>query len=232
MSTSLLAIRAELAALRLQIHQLECAEKLIEASYQLTVPQTPPQPRQAAAPTAHKRTQRQAAAPATRKRTPPQQAAASTARKRSSGPNPTRTQLREHIFAHAPVSRRELLAAFSGSAKSIDNKLRAMVAAGEIAVDGPRGAQRYRPPDVAVEMPRPELVVSAPVPARGLYPVYDAIVDRNGATTEQLVRDTGLPAAQVVEQGRRLRQLGLVRFTGVGETRKWLPVRSQGSAAA
>lgn len=221
MTTSLIAIRAELATLRLQVHQLECAERLIDATYQLTVPQTPPQPRQAATPT-------------TRKRTPPQprQAAASVARKRTSGPNPTRAQLREHIFAHAPVSRRELLAAFSGSAKSIDNKLRAMVAAGEIAVDGPRGAQRYRPPDVAVEMPRPELVVSAPVPKRGVYAVYDVVVDRDGATMEQLVSDTALTAEQVIEQGRRLMQLDLVRYTQVGKTRKWLPVHSHGRAAA
>lgn len=205
MTTALEAIRSELATLRLQVHQLECAERLVDTTRQLAVPQTPPQPRQAAAP---------------------------TARKRPSGQNPSRTQLREHIFAHAPINRRELLAAFGGSAKSIDNKLRAMVAAGEIGVDGPRGAQRYRPPDVPVEMPRPELVTNAPVPARGVYPVYDVIVDRNGATTEQLARETGLPTDLVVEQGRRLAQLGLVRFTDVGKARKWLPVRSQGSAAA
>lgn len=63
----------------------------------------------------------------------------------------------------------------------------------------------------------------ASLPDRGVYPLYDTIVDLGGATTEQLARRTGLPRNLVVERSRRLRQLGLVRFTGVGETRMWLP---------
>jgi hypothetical protein len=64
-------------------------------------------------------------------------------------------------------------------------------------------------------------------PERGVYPVYDAIADLHGATTDQLALQTRLPAATIVKQGRRLIQLGLVRFTGVGKSRMWLPVSSE-----
>jgi hypothetical protein len=57
--------------------------------------------------------------------------------------------------------------------------------------------------------------------------MYDAIVDLDGATTEQLSRRTGLPTSLVVEQGRRLVALGLVRFTQVGEARVWRATQSE-----
>jgi hypothetical protein len=64
-------------------------------------------------------------------------------------------------------------------------------------------------------------------PERGVYPLYDAIVELNGATTAQLANQTGLPTKLVVEQGQRLLQLGLVRFMGVGRERKWLTTQPE-----
>src|SRR5580692_10044376 len=46
----------------------------------------------------------------------------------------TLTQLREHIIAHAPVTRRELLQALNGHPTAIDKKVRRLLANGEIAV--------------------------------------------------------------------------------------------------
>jgi hypothetical protein len=57
--------------------------------------------------------------------------------------------------------------------------------------------------------------------------MYDAIIDLDGATTEQLSRRIGLPTSLVVEQGRRLVALGLVRFTQVREARVWRATRSE-----
>jgi hypothetical protein len=68
----------------------------------------------------------------------------------------------------------------------------------------------------------------APVaPERGVYPLYDAIVDLDSATTAQLANRTGLPTKLVVEQGQRLLQLGLVRFIGVGREREWLTTQPE-----
>jgi hypothetical protein len=200
MSGALEAIRAERARLLVQVHQLDCAEALLSPSHQPTVHDDPAPPR---------------------RRSPRRTGG------RSKGENPTRAQLREHIVAHAPIGRRELLAAFGGSPQALDNKLKKMLEAGEIGADGRPGARRYRAPDGPATLPRPKIVASGRVPERGVYPVYDAIVDRDGATTEQISRQTRLPTSVVVEQGRRLIQLGLVRFTGAGRTRKWLPVKSE-----
>jgi hypothetical protein len=200
MSGALEAIRAERASLLLQVHQLDCAESLLSPSRQPTVYDDP---------------------------APERNGSTRATGGGSKGQNPTRAQLREHIVAHAPIGRRELLVAFGGSPNAIDNKLRKMLDAGEIGADGRPGARLYRAPDGPATPPRPEIVVSGRAPERGVYPVYDVIVDRNGATTEQISRQTGLPRSVVVEQGRRLIQLGLVRFTGAGRTRKWLPVKSE-----
>jgi hypothetical protein len=51
--------------------------------------------------------------------------------------------------------------------------------------------------------------------------MYDAIVDLDGASTQQLSSRMELPTSVVVEQGRRLVRLGLVRFTQAGQERVW-----------
>jgi hypothetical protein len=153
--------------------------------------------------------------------------------------NPTKAELRDHVIAHAPVTRGEILSALGGEPHTMDNKLKRLLHSGEISAEGPRGARRYLPPDVgphtapAKDIPR-EIAYSSPddIPPRGVYPVYDVIVDLGQATTQQLSSRTGLPADRVVEQGRRLLQLGLVRFTDVGDTRAWLPTRQPGRERA
>jgi hypothetical protein len=69
-------------------------------------------------------------------------------------------------------------------------------------------------------------------PDRGVYPLYDAIVGLNGATTAELASQTGLPTSHVFKQGRRLIQLGLVRITEVDNARMWLPVQTKTRDAA
>jgi hypothetical protein len=104
---------------------------------------------------------------------------------------------------------------------------------GEIVTEGERGAYRYRAADAPKTVSVPAVVagsVSAVAPERGVYPLYDAIVDTGGASTDQLSRRMQLPASVVVEQGRRLVQLGLVRFTDVGSGRVWRAVRAGGEA--
>jgi hypothetical protein len=90
-----------------------------------------------------------------------------------------------------------------------------------------RGACDTQVTSIAAQSKTP----SAP-PERGVYPLYDVISDLNGATTEQLCKRTGWQRAVVVERGRRLMQLGLVRFTGVGGRRMWLPTQSEERDAA
>ncbi|MGH2853091.1 MAG: hypothetical protein ACRDLF_02720 [Solirubrobacteraceae bacterium] len=140
--------------------------------------------------------------------------------------------MRDYIIAHAPLTRGEIVAALGGSPQAIDSKLKHMLADGEIGADGRRGALRYRSPDAPTRTLVPvgsksDVLPSPILPPRGVYPLYDAIVDLNGATTEQLARHLGLPTNLVVEQGRRLIQLGLVRFTGVGKARMWLLTLSE-----
>jgi hypothetical protein len=135
----------------------------------------------------------------------------------------TREQVREYVVAYGPVTRGQIVAGLGGHPKTMDNKLRSLLASGEIEADGPSGARRYRAPHPkapaaggARRKPGPS------APERGVYPVYDAIRDLGGATTEQLAAATALPASIVVEQGRRLRQLDLVRFAGQGADRLWV----------
>jgi hypothetical protein len=204
MTTVLEAIHAELPAARLYVSRLEYAKELFDHAHQGMEPQSTA-PR-------HNQTKR--------------------ARKGSDRRNPTRSQLRDYIIAHAPLTRGEIVAALDGSPQAIDCKLKHLLADGEIGADGRRGALRYRSPDgptrtlapVGSKSDVPPLPI---LPPRGVYPLYDAIADLNGATTEQLARHIGLPTNLVVEQGRRLIQLGLVRFTGVGKARMWLPTPSE-----
>jgi predicted transcriptional regulator len=197
LTIALEAVRDVLAVRRSQVHRLECVEALL-------------------GPARPSHTVHEPAAVEPRAQRKPA--------KRASVKHPTRAQLREHISANAPSSRRELLDTFGGTGTALEKKLRTMLRAGELRVEGKRGARQYYPLDAPVKLPRPELVRDAALPDRGVYPVYDVISDRGGATTAQLARLTGLPAALVVEEGRRLVQLGLVSFTEAGQTRKWLPV--------
>jgi hypothetical protein len=201
MTTAIEAIRGELATLRLHINRLECAEAMLGPAHELIEPPSSVVPSNGVMLTTPKESRRR---------------------------NPTRVQLREYIIEHAPITCRELLVALGGSPQAMHNKLRRLLADGEIGVDGRPGARRYRSPDVPERTVMPSIASgTTPTPQtppeRGVYPLYDAIVELNGATTEQLVRRTGLPTSLVVEQGRRLMQLGFARFTGVGDRRMWLP---------
>ncbi len=203
MTTALEAVRGEIAALRLHVSRLECAEAMLGSADTLTQPSPSITPSNSATPGTHREPRRQ---------------------------NPTRAQLREYVIKQGPIARRDLLTALGGNPQAMDNKLARLLADGEIGADGRPGARRYRPPDVsehAAARPTAQSPMPAPQtpPERGVYPLYDAIVELNGATTQQLVSQTGLPSNLVVEQGRRLMQLGLARFTGTGDSRMWLPAQ-------
>jgi hypothetical protein len=205
MTTALEATQEELTTLRMRVNCLEQAEALLSPAYKPTEPRQPTGPR-----------------PMQAKRVP----------RRSIRRGSTRTQLRKHIIAHGPLTRGELATALNCHPNSMDYKLRRLLADGEVTADGRPGARLYRAPDAAKVVSTPTLASSKinalqTRPERGVYPTYDAIIDLNGATTEQLTKRTALPANLVVEQGRRLMQLGLVRFTGVGRERLWLPTPSE-----
>lgn len=205
MITALEAIRGEISILRLRVSCLEQAAEVLGPLYE---------PMESHDPTGPK--------PGPAKRTP----------RRPTRRNVTCAQVREHVIAHAPITRRELIEALGDQPDALDKKLRRLVARGEIGVDGQRGGRLYGSPNPPEVASLPSVEPSAPSeprrpPDRGVYPTYDAIIDLGTATTEQLMRRTGLPTSLVVEQGRRLRQLGLVRFTGVGDARVWMPAQSE-----
>jgi hypothetical protein len=192
--------------LRLRVSCLEQAETVLGPLYESIEPSRPAEPR---------------SRPANR-----------TPRRRRGRGHVTRTQVCGYVIEHGPVTRSEVLEALGGEPKSIDGHLSRLLARGELGADGKRGARRYRPPIVPEVTPTPAFapdnVRSAQtLPNRGVYPMYDAIVDLDGATTKQLVKRTGLPSSLVVEQGRRLMRLRLVRFTGVGDARVWLPAQPE-----
>ncbi len=108
MTTVLEAIRAELPAARLYVSRLEYAEALFDPAHQVMEPQ-------ATAPR-HNETKR--------------------ARKGPDRRNPTRSQVRDYIIAHSPLTRGEIVAALDGSPQAIDCKLKRLVAEGEIGADG------------------------------------------------------------------------------------------------
>lgn len=199
--TALDAVREEIAALRLHVSRLECAEAMLGSASALTGPSAPIAPSSSWTPASQREPRRQ---------------------------NPTRAELRGYVIEQGPITRRELLIALGGNPKAMDEKLARLLANGEIAADGRPRARRYRPPDASAQAAahptaQSPMPASQTPPERGVYPLYDAIVDLNGATTQQLVSQTGLPSNLVVEQGRRLMQLGLARFTGTGDGRMWLP---------
>ena len=202
MSTVLDAINSELAMLRLRISCLEQAEEALRPLYGATGPVEPI-----------------AVKPSTTKK----------ASAGSRSVDPSREQLHEYIVAHGPVAIGDIVDALGGVSERVSGKVRRLVANGQIAADGKPWERLYRAPDVVTPIdttgsgraPQPE------IPPRGTYPLYDTIVELDGASTQQLVQRTGLPTSTIIEQGRRLMQRGLVRFTGVGDARVWLPVQSE-----
>jgi hypothetical protein len=202
MSTVLEAIRSELAMLRLRLSCLEQTEELLGPLYDPTWPMEPI-----------------TAKPSTSRKAP----------SRPQSVDPTREQLHEYIVAHGPVANHEIVAALGGNPRRVNDKIRRLVANGQIAAAGGRGERRYRAPEVVIPVASgvSGRASQLEIPPRGTYPMYDAIIDLDGATTEQLCKQTGLPASAVVEQGRRLMQRGLVRFTDVDDARVWLPAQSE-----
>jgi hypothetical protein len=202
MISPLQAVREELASLRPRVGALEQAEALLASAYEVLGPPEVEAPRSVAA-------------------------GITRASRAPSGGRATREQIRDYVVTCGPVGRGDILAALGGDPKSVDNRLRSLFVKGEIEADGRRGARRYRAPSTTAQSRvggtgRKAGQTSSSVPERGVYPVYDAIGDLGGATTEQLAVATGQPKTHVVEQGRRLVQLGLVRFAGVGGKRMWL----------
>lgn len=198
MISPLEAIREELASLRPRVGALEQAEALLVSAYEVLGPPAVEAPRTMAV-------------------------SIKRASRAPGGGGPSREQIYDFVVTCGPVGRGEILAALGGNPKSVDNRLRSLFVKGEIEADGRRGSRRYRAPSTkAPSAGRKMGRASSPVPERGVYPVYDAIGDLGGATTEQLAAATGQPTSHVVEQGRRLVQLGLVRFAGVGGKRMWL----------
>jgi hypothetical protein len=145
-----------------------------------------------------------------------------------------RAHVREYVVAHGPLSRRQLVDAVGGHPDAISKILKRLLDDGEIAAEGRSRSRRYRAPgpDTPVRDERPQPGSRRTPPARGVYPVYDAIADAGGATTVELAAKMGMPVAIVVEQGRRLVQLGLVRFAGAGGQRQWLPASDAAGDAA
>lgn len=198
------AIRAELDALRMHVDRFEQAEAVLRPLFEPVEQSAQTEPRAVAE----------------------DQASTAPPRKQVSS-----EKLCEYVLEHAPVTRSQLIAALGGSPDSIDKKLRRLVSNGEIGVKGKRHNRLYGPSATAhvVSMPSLEAGTAAPVaapPERGVYPMHDAIGDLGGATTEQLAKRLGLPTSAVMQQGRRLLQLGLARFTEVGDARLWLPAQS------
>jgi hypothetical protein len=202
MTVALEAIREELALLRPRLGALEQAEALLASAYE------PPTPRPAVdryGPSAAA----VAAAPAV-----------GAPRPRDARPRVTRAQVRDYVVAEGPVRRGEILTGLGLRPSTLDKKLKRLLDDREIAADGRAGARHYRAPGRSTR--RTAARAPSPAPERGVYPVYDAIGDCGGsATTPQLAAATGLPASLVVEQGRRLTRLRLVRFAGVGGKRVW-----------
>lgn len=202
MSTPLDAIREELQRLRPRVAGLERAEAALVPTYE------PP----TASPPARKR--------GTGKKRP----AKPRASRRTSYTNPTPEQIRAFVVEQGPVVRDDVVKTLGGHPKTIGTHIRKLLDQGLIAADGQAPGRRYRAPDTA-----PTVAVTAPPgpppgpPERGVYPVFDAIVDLRQATNDQLVQRTGLSKVEVVQEARRLSGLGLVRFVDSDSERVWLP---------
>ena len=219
MNTALEAIRAELAGLRPRVGLLEQAEALLAPAYEPAKHAEPGEPPR-----------------------PPREPDGRADRRPPSRPsgtptvvNPSRGEIREYVCAKGPVSRGEVLAALGGSAYAMNSKLKALLAAGQIAATGKPKALRYHacegserakrgPAALRRQGARVANGIHPDAPPRGVYRVYDAIADSGGATTDRLMDATGLSEDAVIHEGRHLRRLGLVRYGRQGSERKWSPV--------
>lgn len=151
------------------------------------------------------------------------------------GPDVTLAQVRDHVVAHGPIARSHVVAALGGDPKAIGRKLRTLLDRGEIAADGRPGALKYRAPSARRTVPA---AASAPAPAassspleRGVYPVYDALLDNGGtATTKRLAELTGLSTSMVLNRARELERLEYVKSVGSGRGRRWMAIDDAGVA--
>ncbi|HEY2718003.1 MAG TPA: hypothetical protein VGI52_00125 [Solirubrobacteraceae bacterium] len=193
MTTALEYLHKELDILRSRVTSLEKAEEILRPAYELPKQQEPAARAQSS----------------TSSQPTPQ--------------NPTQVQLCDYIAAHHPITRGELLTALGGNAKAVDKKLNLLLMSGRIGADGRPGRRRYRPPGPHRPAPDGQSGLSPVAPARGVYPMYDEIVDLGMVTTESLAQRTGKPASQIVKEGRKLLQLKLVRISEDGSTRAWFP---------
>jgi hypothetical protein len=203
MKTILDAIAGELAVLYLRIKCLEGIEELIVPAYGL--------PGQKA------ELQRLGSTPPTR----------SKQRNKNHSPKTASSEeVRDHVIKHGPLSRRDLVNAFGGNPTSVGRRLKSLLEDGEIGADGPSGARRYRAPetfDIESTLSTIRRVTHTVLPERGVYPVYDVILDLNGASNEQLQKQTGLAKHIVVKECRGLVRLGLIWCTQAGKARVWRP---------
>lgn len=200
MGNPLDAIRGELRELRPRVERLEQAERVLAPSYD------PPE-------TQHRR--RGAGS-----KDKPQ-------RRRRRG-SPTRAEILAFVIENGPVRRRDVLAGLGGDPGSVGGHLKRLFTDGEITADKEGPGRNYR--GHANHGPRVGRGATAGAggsapppgpPGRGVYPVYDALVELGRATTEQLVERTGRTKSEVVQQGRRLTRLGLVRFADSDGERVW-----------
>lgn len=203
MKTILDAIAEELAILRLRINCLERAQALIAPAYGLPALNAKPQEPGSAGPRQSRR------------------------RDRNHSPkSASREEIRDHVVRHGPLGRSDLVKALGGDPTGISQKLKRLLDAGEIGADGPSGSRLYRASekfDIESTLATIRQTAHTTLPERGVYPVYDAILDLGGASNQQLQAHTGLPKDIVVEQCRRLVRLGLIWCKRVGNTRIWRP---------
>jgi hypothetical protein len=204
MSAVLDAITCELAALRLRTDCLEQVKDLLGPLYDL---------------------------PEATRSSGPENTTPKPTRVPVGSVSPTLEETYDYILNHGPIRRGDLIRALGGKPDTTNKRLKRLLENRRIVGEGPSGQRRYRccqeQPESVPPIEAPQTSPPTALPDRGVYPLYDAIVDLGGATTQQLMARTGLPANLVVEQGRRLMQLGLIRFTGVGESRMWLPAQSE-----
>lgn len=204
------AIHEEKKSLRLQFARLDGAQALLEGK----------EPAEAA----------RAAEPASRAPAREKKGGASTLPKAGSpAQSPTSAEVRDYVLSHGPTTHRQLLDALGGSEQSMKNKLKWLLSRRAIVAEGLRGSRRYLapPPSGGAEMqslfgalgggslPDP--------PPRGVYPLYDAILDMGSPTTGELARHLNKSPGQIIQLARRLLKLGLIRFAGTGDARRWWP---------
>lgn len=211
----LAAIREEKKWLRLHIARLEDAEALLKRAEPVEAAREPTAARRASS--RRKRTTR---------------ALLGTT---SQGQSPTSDEVRDYVLSHSPTTRRQLLDALGGPAQRMDNKLKSLVSRGAIVAEGQRGTRRYlTPPTSGRTRPQSRFGAAADdslpdPPQRGVYPLYDTIIDLGSPTTDELAGRLNKSPGQIVQLARRLLKQGLIRYANDGDARRWRPThRTQG----